>query len=139
MLHGNDGQRTVTVNKEDALATIKTNADAHWNDYLDAVKGYHLKMREFLLEQTEELKECTEGVAIPPADLNSVVDVYELGHAPIPPQEHMTQYNRYIAMFEWEQSDVLNLNAQEFENLILDKWHWKQQFENTKALYSEVH
>lgn len=112
------------MSREKALAKVKENRKKHNDEYLDSLRGYKVRLEEFLQKQMKRLD------ASPPGD------AFHISHAPEMPNNQLGTYDRYIKMLEWEESPNISLAQNEFENIIMDQWHWKASWEQTKALYN---
>jgi len=54
---------------------------------------------------------------------------------PIRPLDHTKEYDDYIAMFEADQEDIVNLDENKFRFLWLDLWDWRYNFGRTVNQY----
>src|ERR1700676_1709473 len=99
--------QNVKVHKEQALAILKKNRDAHHKIFLESVDGYK-KQAILLLEQhiARIKKGRREQVSV---------------HLPSP-EEHTKDYDRAIKMLEMHVDDVLEFDNMTFQQYIMDDW-----------------
>lgn len=112
---------SIKAKKEDVLATIRTNREAHQAIYEEAVAGY----KELAKEQLKKhLKDVDRG---------AMQTINFLLPAPV---NHVKDYDRVIKMLEMEVADEVSLDNALFAQYIMDDWAWKQQFLTSNSSYS---
>jgi len=47
---------------------------------------------------------------------------------PIPPQSHVSDYDCALDMLEMHQGNIIELRQNDFQMLVRDKWHWREEF-----------
>lgn len=107
----------VKVNRVKLLEKVKSNREKHRNEFLKAVEGYHIAMAEYLEEEASLLEEAVKES-----------NIYKAGTPPAPPTHYLSAYDDAIAMLEWSEEETVNLENNEFKNLVQDSWRWKQEF-----------
>ena len=55
---------------------------------------------------------------------------------PVPSLDHSSDYERAIAMLEWEVEDKIVLEQYEFAQLVLDDWQWKSAVVMSNNFYT---
>lgn len=121
------GLNTVVVDREKALKKIRENAKKHEVEYRESMAGYKVKLLEYF-------EQCRHVVLAKKDEMEALV----LPQMPIEPRHHMEEYRKSIEMLEWNEGLSVALCVSEFEQLIMDKWHWSGSFEHTKFLYNSV-
>lgn len=100
--------RKISISKNNLIAKLKENKKNHIDEYEKAVVAY----KKEALKQLAELKTKVEG---------GVLDIsLEL----VTPVNVSNKYDDIIKMFEWELNDVVDLTKSEFDEYVLDKFHF---------------
>ncbi len=55
-----------------------------------------------------------------------------------PPKDYTEVYDQAIAMLELETREIIPLDQEQFTCLVMDKWHWKNDFLTSNAGYSNA-
>jgi hypothetical protein len=113
---------TTKVSRERLLTALRANLENHSQIVKEAVAGYLAKAREALAKRMDQLAKGT---------------VVSLSFSLNPPQDHSEVYKTVIRMLEWNTSDMVELEADEFRQLVEDKWDWSGSFLHTNAVYSK--
>ena len=112
--------RTVEVNKERLLETLKDNQTKHRERFLKAQEVF----REKVIEQLDaRLQEARSGGKI---DI-----MFRLPE----PRDYTSEYDTAISMVEWAEGDTIELDENDFEQYVLDKWGWHGTFMASTAAY----
>jgi hypothetical protein len=143
------GERTVTVNREQLLATLKENREKHQKEYQESVAGYkvlagerlaklHAKAEAALMEQRELLNR--KIAEFDPEDEDRLDDHVTLintmtFHLKVP-VDHTSSYDVAIKMAEWEVADVVELTQGQFQCFVMDDWDWQEEFKHLNKAYS---
>jgi len=122
MMNQMRGLKTVLVDKEQLIITVRENRDEHRARFDEAMVGYKAKAIELLNEHIERIK----------ANAPEMVSV----HLPMP-SDHSDEYDRVIQMLIWSQDDQLELSDIEFSEYVMDEWGWKQEWTASNAMYSQ--
>jgi hypothetical protein len=102
---------TVKVKREDLLAKVRANRDAHQELFLKAQANY----RKFIIEELDRmLADATANRKI-----RRSIDLVE-------PRDHTSDYDRTIMMLEMSVEETIILNATEFDQYVRDVWAWTQ-------------
>lgn len=112
----------ITVDKDKLLETLRANRAKHHSTYLAAVEVYRRKATALAAEQTELLLR---------GEIRAI-----LVNLPVP-EEHTDDYDRVIAMLEWDLGDTYELDEGDFNQYVLDVWGWGQRFFANSTSYLE--
>jgi len=112
---------TVTVKREELLTKVRTNRDAHRTLFLKAQEGY----RKLVIEELDRmLADAKAGRSI-----SRSINLAE-------PVDHTADYDRILAMLEMSVDDTIMLDAQEFNQYVLDNWEWSRLASYTNQSYA---
>ena len=109
----------VKVRKDDVLQIIKDNRKKHKKDYYEAVKAYRVKVADLM---AKELQKVVSG--------EEFVTCFSVSK----PVSYLRDYDLAICMLELCISDTIELQANEFNQLVNDEWNWRSSFRS--AVYS---
>ena len=101
----------ITVSKTDLLDTLRTNRADHKAEYDTAVEVYR---ERFVAEAKAFAKQATKAAA-------AGEDFDSFPYLPIP-EEHTEDFDRAIAMLEWDQADTVELTRHEFSQYVQNNW-----------------
>lgn len=105
--------QTITVKKQDLYQTIRENRDSHRETFLAA----QVKYRERVVEELDRrLENARNGRKI---DL-----VFRLPE----PEDYTSHYDTALAMLEWEIGEEVELEREDFDRYVLNKWEWARHF-----------
>jgi hypothetical protein len=112
-----NGNRTITVKKSQLIEKLKANKTNHIKEFNDAVVAYK---EEALRQLNEQIKIVQEGGLT--AKLNLIT-----------PINNAEEYDKVIAMFDWEINEDVELEQDEFNQFVLDEFDFAQtaKFANT--------
>lgn len=116
--------KTVTVKKEQLLATLEENKITHKRDFEIAWQAFHEKAVENLESLLGAAKNKKLG-----QEINLHVNL-------LPPEDHSDDYERAIQMLAWEVGDEVELAEHEFSQLVQDEWGWSRQFKTSNMQYT---
>lgn len=112
----------ITVKKDNLIATVRENREAHRDIFLRAQEQYRRKMVE---ELDRALQEARDGGTIRRAFSLPV------------PEDHTDDFDTAIDMLEWSIEDTVELDEYTFARLVRNEWGWQQSFTaNTEAYTS---
>lgn len=118
--------KTVNINKTELLNIIKDNLTLHEDKYFEAIDDYHDAV----------LVICTKNLAIAKA---GIIDDYKnIKAIPHKPQSFAADYNTVITMLELSVDTNITITEQDFRQLVLDKWAWKDMFELSNQTYKSL-
>ena len=115
--------KSVRINKDKLLGTVKENREVHIADYNEAMEGYREELEERLVDKLESLR----AGELPSQNFRDL---------PIP-QVHTDEYDQAISMLEFSVDDTIELEHREFRQYVLDQWDWKAIFAASTANYSK--
>ena len=112
--------QSVTVSKENLLATMKKNREEHRDVFLRAQEVYRQRVIE---ELDRRLNDAKNGR---PLDL-----VFRL---PVP-EDHTDDYDAAIQAVSWHIEDNIELEWDTFQMYVLNRWHWARAFAANTGSY----
>ncbi len=112
--------RNVRVSKNELLAKVKANREAHRGIFLKALEGYRTEAIAQLEKMLEEAKSRKR--------IRGSIELEE-------PMDMTREYDRVISMLEMSEDDTIELTNSEFAQYVLDDWSWKHQFGVTNSKY----
>ena len=112
--------QTVTVKKDELLAKLKENRKNHRKVFEEAIVGYKEKV---VGELRKHLERAKRGERVPH---HIQLDT---------PMDQTPEYDKAITMLEMSIHDEIELTANEFECLVMDRWRWKKQFVASNSIY----
>lgn len=123
----------VKLNRHDLLGVLRSNRDKHVTTYDEAMVGY-VAQREAAFKA---LQRCVNGVS---GNLDELVNATQIKLSAvtglIKPQSHVESYDQEIAMVSMSVEDIIELDAGQFAQYVMDKWSWKKAFEATTSSYT---
>jgi hypothetical protein len=122
MAIGDFGNSHVTVEKAKLLEAMKKNLLTHRAAFLEAQEGYR---EQVIKELDKALKDAREGKTF-----RTYIELEA-------PTDHSSEYETIISMLEWSVDGTISVSQQQFNQFVLDKWVWSQQFTGTNARYSK--
>lgn len=114
-----NGNRTITVNKEQLINKIKENKAAHIEAYKKAVVAYKA---EALKQINEQLESVNSG------SLNAKLEL-------VTPVNNEANYDKIIEMFNWEVNAEIELSQQEFNEYVQDETEFARHAMMSNAMY----
>ena len=114
-----NGSRQITVNKAKLIAKIKENKEAHIKAYAKAVIAYK---REALAQLAELTKKAKSGEMNLHLELTTPIDNRE-------------NYDKIVAMFDWEENELVTLEQNEFNEYVQDETEFARHAKFSNAMY----
>ena len=111
---------SVTVKKDELLAVVKKNLEAHEDLFVRALDGYRKQVIE---ELDRMLKDAKDGKYICRA-----ISLPE-------PIDHTNDYERVVTMLEMSTEDEIELDEQDFDRYVMDNWSWKHMATEINTSY----
>lgn len=111
------------IHKHKLLSALQANRDEHRKVFEEALAGYKREMIEHLNRMIEDIragKRVHHTIAI------------------LPPSDHTEDYDRAIGMVTATSQDTIELTAEEYGNLVMDRWAWMDHFLTQNARYSKT-
>ena len=118
--------RSVKVNKSELMKILYENRDKHIKAYDESVVDY--KQLALKVAKTH-MRFAKTG------DLDQLQYIKAL---PAAPRSYEDSYNRAIRMMELSVEDIIELQEDVFNQLVLDEWAWKQQFNISASMYKSM-
>lgn len=121
MMRASNIRMKTRVLRTKLLGTLRENAQRHAAIVAEAREGYRRKALEALTERRDRLRG------------GETVDL--MFHLR-PPVDHCEVYANAIAMLEWGTEEHVELEADEFRQLVRDEWDWSDDFLSSNSAYS---
>lgn len=112
---------TSKIKREEILGVLRANREKHKAIFEEAQQGYRAACIKAL---DERLADAKAGKPI----------VLHFGL--IEPINQTKDYDRAIRMIEMSTDPEITLDEGEFENFVLDRWHWKKQWAHSNLGYT---
>jgi hypothetical protein len=112
---------SITADKKEVLARLKTNLAAHKKIVTEAKAGYLERAKK---EISRRLDDLASG------------KIVNLQFGLALPQDNSRAYTSAIAALEMHTGDTIQLSGVDVRTLILNQWDWMQTFLGTNAMYS---
>lgn len=109
------------VKRQELLTKVRANRDAHRSLFLLAQEGY----RKLVIEELDKM--LTDARAGLPIKRSASLTE---------PSDHTKDYDRVIAMLEMSVDDTITLEAQDFDQYVMDNWDWSRFALSTNTLYA---
>ena len=133
--NGGGAMRTVNIEKNKLLEKVKENLEKHIKEYNEAVEDYIAVVQEICVENVKIAKRNLKVSK----EMNCVNGDFNLPKMfPSIPVSYENEYNRAIAMLEMSADEIIELESEVFNQLVLDEWEWKRNFEMTNTLYKTL-
>lgn len=114
---------TTVVDRLELLETLKANLAKHSEIVAEARVGYIEKAKEELKERLEKLQNG---------------EMTNLAFSLYVPKDYSSVYKTSISMLEWNKSATVELEADEFRQLVEDQWDWTDGFLVSNVAYSRT-
>jgi len=108
------------VRKADLIARIKENRDNHRQQFDTAQQVYRQRVIEELDRRLDDAKNGRK------------IDLY---FRMPEPQLFLSEYDAALEALEWEIDDEIVIDHDSFRQLVLNQWHWAQQFAASTGVY----
>jgi uncharacterized beta-barrel protein YwiB (DUF1934 family) len=118
--------RTVKIDRSELLEIVQKNKQKHVTEYAEAVTDYK---KAVLKIAQDNLKLARSG------DLDRIA---QIRNNLAKPTSFEDSYTMAIRMLELSVDEVIELTQEEFSQLVLDEWHWKNLFITSNALYKTI-
>lgn len=111
--------KQVTVQKNKLLETLKHNRDEHKGLFEKAQEIYRAKVIDVLDRRLQEAKAGGK--------VKTYINLPE-------PVDYTSEFDRAIAMIEWDEGATVTLDERDFQRFVLNNWEWNHNFlANTTA------
>lgn len=109
-----------TFPKAELLARLRANRDQHRDLFERAIAAYR---QAAIVQLDQQIQRLRDGMT------DTVLVRIEA------PEDHTGDYDRAIAMIEFDVENVVTLDERQFAELVLDDWGWKNQFLHSTSHY----
>lgn len=114
----------VKVQRDELLVKVRQNREDHRKELDEAM----VEMFKDIAAHHQEQLDIFEAGDILELDTNYNFPV---------PEDHDDEYDQVITMLEMSVDAELVLSYNEFQQYVMDKWHWKNEHVRTMAFYSK--
>ena len=121
MMRMNNVKMLTKVPRLKLLETLKSNLAKHSSIVQEARDGYIKKAKLALESRLEQLRKG---------------QLVTLQFTLSPPVDYSEVYKSAIAMLEWNENQFVELQADEFRQLVQDEWDWTDGFLASNSAYS---
>lgn len=124
MPNNNQNLQQMSFKTKDLVSRLEKNKKIHIAEYYSAMEGYHEAIEDKL---KQALKAIKNG------------ETYEKGFhlTMIPPVSHEGDYDTIIEMLKMCTDETIELDKDNFECYVMDRWSWKDNFASTTNLYAK--
>ncbi len=120
--HHHHGElRTLRVSKARLVEALRDNRERHQREYQEALAGYRGQLVTALTRKLERARRKE--------DVDHHIDLER-------PVDRTADYDRALAILEWEEQDAIDLPLGDFERWVLDAWSWRPAFKALHASYT---
>ena len=109
--------RKIKVDKEELLGIVKENRKKHKKEFFDSVKAYRVKAADLF---NAELQKIVNG-----EDFKTCLNSLQK------PEPHIKDYDIMIQMLKMSVDKIIELDQDEFNQLVNDDWMWKNNFRSS--------
>lgn len=120
---GRNVMRSVKLNKVELLGIVRENKAKHILEYKEAVEDYINAARTIVNYNVDKINQGT------------VESIAKCKSIPSAPKSYEDEYNRAIRMLELSVEAEIDLDADVFNQLVLDEWTWKNNFALMASTY----
>jgi hypothetical protein len=120
---GRNVMKSVKLNKKELLGIVRENKAKHILAYNEAVKDFIEAARTIVNFNVDKINEGT------------VQSIAKCKLIPTAPTSYEDEYDRAIRMLELSVEKEIELEADVFNQLVLDEWQWKNNFAVMASTY----
>lgn len=135
--------RTIKAKPSELLKAIRENYEKHKKDYAEAFEGYKIeveeeadRVRESFLSAMTKMLDKVRSAKLDKGDKPVAPTMHYMLMTVKPPVDHSRDYEVVIKMLEFEQSSEVEIDTEQFECYVMDRWDWKEEFVATHNTYS---
>jgi len=118
------GLKMVTVRRERLRSTLLENLEKHQRDYETATDNYKRKR----INLASDLVEAAQAFADDLSEETQVSNAFSALSMQDKPMSYAKEYERAMALAEWEVADEIELSVHDFNCYVLDDWKWQGSF-----------
>ena len=111
-----------TIRRIDLLGRLRINREAHRKIFEQALVGYRKAVIEVL---DKSISDAKAGKRI------------SLFFNLVEPQDHTSEYDAVIDLFEMVQGDIVEISYGDFLRFVRDTWDWSNQFTASTSFYTQ--
>lgn len=106
----------IRVSKQELLTIVTENREKHKKEYLESIKAYRVKAAELL---ALELEKVVSG------------EKFQINFDLVKPESHEKEYDLTIKMLQMSVDEVVDIEQNEFNEMVNDEWNWKRHFRSS--------
>lgn len=126
--------KTVQVDREKLLATLKSNLAKHKKEYEEAVEGFKASRLELIKTiQAAATLAVNENTSFARKGLESAFEELKRLANPV---DYSGSYEQAIMLMNWEERSTIDLTVDDFESYVRDNWNWRSAFKHLHSTYS---
>lgn len=117
-------QMKTKVKKQELIEKIKAALEEHREQYKKALEGWMRQMQgacEMVIGRVQSGK-----IKAFPSEFHNLMQI---------PSLHTSDYEAALKMLEMSVDDVIELEPEDFDQLVLGNWNWKEQWATTNSRY----
>lgn len=118
-------QMKTKVRKSELVTKIKEELEEHKKKYAAALNGWMEQMHSAAEKVIQRVSDGT--LTAFPKEFRNLMEI---------PSLHVDDYEAALRMLEMSVEDEITLEPEDFDQLVLGNWQWKERWEATNALYS---
>lgn len=135
--------RKIKAKRSDVLNAIRANYEAHKKNYADAFDGYKVEALEQITDKKKAILDAIDTLGRRVAEavlgkdkpvalqMSSSLALFTL----TPPVDHSRDYEVVIKMLEFSVDDEIELEQDQFECYVMDRWDWADSFRESVTNY----
>lgn len=116
---------TSNITKTELLEKLRTNREAHKEEYDKAHRAWKKKATKALAKAAKKAGDDGVITLLPLEDLPK-------------PKHYLNSYDSVIARLEMEVNETVEVDEREFEAWVLNNWSWRGQFMAGTSLYNNT-
>jgi len=120
------GLKFVKVKRKQLVEKLKANRETHKAEFKEAWEGYVQTVIDTAKENLRDAKKWSKEPS----------EAHHFDSAPSAPKNHTKEYDRAIALLEWEVEDEVELSTNDFNCYVLDDWSWKRDHAMSMSSYA---
>jgi hypothetical protein len=136
-MRSDTGIETVTVLRKDLRNTLKDNLKTHKEVFAEAMKGYEdAKVSKMLALSGATSQATRENIQ---SNRKAVHAAYQAYSNLAKPVDNSESYELAIEIMKWETEEKIELNINDFQCYVRDRWNWKAAFKGSVSAYANDH
>jgi hypothetical protein len=114
--------QAIKIERQVLLEEVRENRAKHKEEAVEAFEGWKKKTLKNLSAIRKQVNE----------DKFAATEMIDG-----PPTHHLDEYDRVIAMLEWDKTMLIELGEREFDKYVRDNWSWQESFKLSNSQYTQ--